>query len=158
MSSHFIQAHALLNLQLLHSRTADNPVNSSCSPSEEARFPIYSPLSHGPPHARPPPGNFGVDPEHRPFFTARDLISVMHRITTQSHPLPYFGLCRELGTDVVDSMIRGRILELRWSCPVTEEGTHPLNASEDKTLGPRLLATTPIMKYAMKEVLSEYQG
>jgi hypothetical protein len=85
-----------------------------------------------------------------------DLLTVMRRLTTVSSSLPYFPLCRELGTHVVDSMVRGRLLELRWSPTVTEEGMHEPTARQPDELGPRLVPTTPIVAYAMKDVLKEY--
>lgn len=56
-------------------------------------------------------------------FTAIQLLRVMSRLT---HPgvrsLPYFTLCREFGVKAIDGMVRGRILDLRWTEPVTREG------------------------------------
>jgi hypothetical protein len=154
MSSHFLQAHALLNLHLLHSCTSRHPGSTSDSPAQENGFQIYSPLSHITSHSAPSPGAEDAGAEKTSSFTADDLLSVMRRIITASHSLSYFDLCHELGADVVDSMVRGRILELRWSAAVTEEAP---KGNEDGALGPRLFATTPIVKYAMKEVLNEYK-
>ena len=92
--------------------------------------------------------------------------------------LPYFLLCRELGVHAVDDMVRGRLLELRWTETVTREGdteswtnsprtTQYLRGSVLRTesqgsgngmeiIGPKVVPTTPIMRYAMREVLKEY--
>ncbi|KAJ2970279.1 hypothetical protein NUW54_g12762 [Trametes sanguinea] len=43
--------------------------------------------------------------------------------------LPYFLLCREMGARAVDGMVKGRILDLRWTDPVSRELTDPLRAS-----------------------------
>ncbi|KAF8589604.1 hypothetical protein K439DRAFT_1383161 [Ramaria rubella] len=147
MSSHFLQAHALLNLQLLHSRP--NPMDSS--DSHHRKFEIYSPLAL--------PERSKAEPERAPSFKAEDLLLVMRRLTT-SFSLPYFLLCRELGADVVDGMVQGRILELRWSPAVTTEGDPTLRTCKDDrdALGPRLFATTPIIAFAMQEVLKEYES
>jgi len=52
-------------------------------------------------------------------------------------------------------MVRGRLLELRWSKTVTEEGGGE-GGREEENVGPQLVPTTPIIAYAMKEVLREY--
>ncbi len=122
--------------------------------------------------------------------------------------LPYFSLCRELGVRAVDGMVKGRVLDLRWTEPVTNENHvdgrmtrptssyHPVANSdvtavnsppaavseegdmeaiseqeqeyylnhhhewEDDDLGvvgPKLVPTTPIMRFAMAEVVAEYE-
>ncbi|KIJ47535.1 hypothetical protein M422DRAFT_778130 [Sphaerobolus stellatus SS14] len=133
MSSHFLQAHALLNLHLLHARS---------STQDLLRMSAF--------------------PELTASFTAADLLNVMQRLTSPSlatPSLPYFALCRELGTHVVDSMVRGRLLELRWSNTVMEEGdqlTRGKGKGKQERVGPQLVPTTPIIGYAMREILKEY--
>jgi hypothetical protein len=158
-------------------------------------------------------------------FTAMQLLKVMSRLTKPETPyLPYFMLCRELGVRAVDGMVKGRVLDLRWTEPVSKEngeeerirysgggipqtpvpmnynaamaastsGTAvdhlgppppideeeamtpvpdmgsrrdvnsgvPLQAYEDEYLelvGPKLIAISPIMWYAMGEVIEEYE-
>lgn len=149
--------------------------------------------------------------------------------------LSYFHLCREMGARAVDGMVRGRILDLRWTDPVSREGWDPRVLSmrpresmrrpesvrpesgvrqresmharrghaagssgtmvndvtiverqpledgemtaltdeeflreeqrvfelraqeeEEEIVGPKLVPTTPIMRYAMREVVQEY--
>ncbi|KIJ23270.1 hypothetical protein M422DRAFT_276191 [Sphaerobolus stellatus SS14] len=159
MSSHFLQAHALLNLHLLHARSSDPDSGSS----QNVGFRIYSPLAKVSPHAAPSPDGFAPDePELIASFTAADLLNVMQRLTSHSlatPSLPYFALCRELGTHVVDSMVRGRLLELRWSNTVMEEGdqlTRGKGKGKQERVGPQLVPTTPIIGYAMREILKEY--
>ncbi|KIK68285.1 hypothetical protein GYMLUDRAFT_35665 [Collybiopsis luxurians FD-317 M1] len=246
-SSHFVQAHALLNLHLIHS--SENPIGGEGQentmgptqpqpPSEPARnlhtsgFKIYSPISN----PRSPiasgfsgpnvDGNEGISSYYESDFTSTQLLKVMSRITEYGTTnIPYFALCREFGVHAVDGMVKGRILDLRWTDPVTEEMEHeetsylnrqsrPLSiegaissgrtvvnngnrgganvaaASEEdmspvserevymsnrrrssrwrntayvgegagnlNLVGPKLVPTTPIMKYAMREVLYEY--
>lgn len=69
----------------------------------------------------------------------------------------------------MDEMVRGRILELRWSPTVTDE-TRAIKEAEKKEtrnndlvgdkegedVGPVLLPTTPILGYAMRVVLKEW--
>jgi hypothetical protein len=139
-SSHFIQAHALLNLHIIH--TAQNPQTAEHKPRSRrssataamrqsvnpvsptrsgAGFPIYSPLT-GPlrnPHVPSP----APEPGYVSDFTALQLLRVMSRLTQPGvRSLPYFMLCREFGVRAVDGMVRGRILDLRWMDPVTKEG------------------------------------
>lgn len=260
-SSHFLQAHALLNLHIIHS--AQSPPRPSGSGTEGAGeaapdpdthdgsqraihrlspppgsnngFRIYSPLVN--PHAAP--STFGATngdgqdaPEFRADFTAIQLLKVMNRLAQPgARSLPYFLLCREMGVRAVDGMVRGRILDLRWTDPITKEGVDgravsmrlrdstrirdsarlresmrvresvrvqlaagssatavndygdvvpseegemvPMNEDEliranerlmdngpeefeEDVVGPKLVPITPIMRYAMREVVQEY--
>lgn len=161
-------------------------------------------------------------------FTAMQLLKVTSRLTKPDTPyLPYFMLCREMGVRAVDGMVKGRVLDLRWTEPVSkengeEEGVRgsmtgysgvgmppppPMNynaamaASASGTavdhlgppppiddedvmipvpemgsrrdvhsgipvepyeeylelIGPKLIPITPIMRYAMGEVIEEYE-
>ena len=55
-------------------------------------------------------------------FSAMQLLKVMSRLTQpDALYLPYFLLCRELGVRAVDGMIKGRVLDLRWTETVTRE-------------------------------------
>ncbi|KXN82374.1 hypothetical protein AN958_02631 [Leucoagaricus sp. SymC.cos] len=125
-SSHFLQAHALLNLHIIHSSQAatgappgpgDNDTSYTASARESlhpnlgpAGFKIYSPISN------PQQGYYSAD------FTAMQLLKVMSRLTKPDTPyLPYFMLCRELGVRAVDGMVKGRVLDLRWIEPVSKE-------------------------------------
>jgi hypothetical protein len=56
-------------------------------------------------------------------FTAMQLLKVMSRLTQSGVGyLSYFLLCREMGVRAVDGMIRGKVLDLRWTETVTREG------------------------------------
>jgi hypothetical protein len=61
-------------------------------------------------------------------FNSEDLIFVMKELR-KTEPVPwealYFDLSHKLGTGVVDSLIRGRLLQLRWTPTVTPEGRNP---------------------------------
>ena len=252
-SSHFLQAHALLNLHIIHSAQA--PPNSAGqgpmadatpssehaqdapqtaqqrvppSPASNSGFRIYSPLNLQP-HAAPTSfapatSTNGDAPEFRADFTAIQLLKVMNRLAQPgARSLPYFLLCRELGARAVDGMVRGRILDLRWTDPITKEGVEsrarsmrvresfrlrdsmrvpgresrvqfaagssatavndygeggteegeilpmtedeiyrmdqpppPPDEFEEEVVGPKLVPITPIMRYAMREVVQEY--
>ena len=57
-----------------------------------------------------------------PEFSAMQLLKVMSRLAAPgTHYLPYFHLCRELGVRAVDGMVKGRVLDLRWTETVTRE-------------------------------------
>ncbi|KAL5520601.1 hypothetical protein ACEPAF_2602 [Sanghuangporus sanghuang] len=86
------------------------------------------------------------------------------------NPIPYFVLCRELGSrDAVDFLVRSGIIELRWGACVSnsphEEGRERKLAGKDEGvhfvdtdigLGPSLTLASPILTYAMRIVLDEY--
>ncbi|KAI0634090.1 hypothetical protein C8Q77DRAFT_1055652 [Trametes polyzona] len=260
-SSHFIQAHALLNLHIIHSAQAStngqapDPSNAPHTPGSQhasthavhrlsppnsaavgSGFRIYSPLTANP-HQSPSTlfasnGQNGGDeaPEFQADFSAYQLLKVMNRLAQPgARSLPYFLLCRELGARAVDGMVKGRILDLRWTEPVSRELADPLRQSmrvresiraqlggdtraahgtgssgtavnepggltgveeetdedvmepmsdeevlraherlldgpplggeedeEEEVLGPKLVPISPIMRYAMREVVQEY--
>lgn len=254
-SSHFLQAHALLNLHIIHSsqaleRTAPPgataadpaaPTNNSTADTLHpalgpAGFKIYSPLTH--PFAPGSVGGGGADGASSssgwntpPEFGAMELLRVMSRLArAETTYIPYFHLCRELGVRAVDGMVKGRVLDLRWTEPVTREaddtrvrsgsgaGTGagvgampspplgaplggafagaggslpdigpppPIDEEEEmvavsevgagmgmgpgaervpdvfaevmEVVGPKLVPTTPIMRYAMRDVVHEYE-
>lgn len=127
-------------------------------------------------------------------FTAMDLLKVLSRLSQPGvNYLPYFLLCREMGVRAVDGMVKGRVLDLRWtelvkanpedeadwvnvsntprsritgrSVNATEEGDiaaisegrPALDEEEEEVVGPKLVPTTSIMRYAMREVVEEYE-
>ncbi|KAF7329743.1 hypothetical protein MKEN_00237600 [Mycena kentingensis (nom. inval.)] len=165
-SSHYLQAHALLNLHLVHASQApqqgamvsSSNRNSQVEGSKRARvasggtptalhprlgpagFRIYSPITNPNPTATDPGTFTGAE------FSAMDLLKVMGRLTSpppgpahasvntnatidprrQVRPpsrryLAYFPLCRELGVRAVDGLVKGRVLDLRWTECVTDE-------------------------------------
>ncbi|KAF5325469.1 hypothetical protein D9619_009745 [Psilocybe cf. subviscida] len=239
--SHFLQAHALLNLHIIHSSQAltggppgrDGESTTAQAPASTAEtlhpgvapsgFRIYSPVTH--PYG---PGSMadGQDSTNglstTPDFAAMELLKVMSRLARPDTPyLPYFNLCRELGVRAVDGMVKGRVLDLRWTETVTKEilgedtsrgnssvlpsagvagmspvaggssvglqagylpldppppiddddGMEPFsepdvtrihqppNVYEEimEVVGPKLVPTTPIMRFAMREVVQEYE-
>lgn len=98
------------------------------APTAGGGFSIYSPLTGPPrnPHAAPtgaaPDGNDA--PSDTPSFTGLQLLHVLARLAEPGvHSLSYFMLCREFGARAIDGMVRGRILDLRWTEPVTREDT-----------------------------------
>lgn len=152
-----------------------------------------------------------------------ELLKVMSRFARpETQYIPYFHLCRELGVRTVDGMIKGRVLDLRWTETVTKEygeetrmrssatpasapvpvpmsqpgsstpggfvtgGNTPIDIGppppiddEDdivpvteadmgrmhsdvfeevmEVVGPKLVPTTPVMRFAMRDVVHEYE-
>ena len=86
-------------------------------------------------------------------FTPVALLKVCKRLLKEK-AIPYFPLCRELGARAVDGLVRGRILELRWTESITPE--YEIEQSVKET-GPLLLPTTPVIRAAMKQVLEEWK-
>ncbi|EAU83925.2 hypothetical protein CC1G_10330 [Coprinopsis cinerea okayama7 len=169
-SSHFLQAHALLNLHIIHSSQAPGGGFDSASPganttagsihhgnaaanlSTEAHRASPETVLHpslGPAGFRmynqPPPSQanlgffggaggaplgtatVGMNPliasftpyevvGTQPDFSPMQLLKVMSRFTTGGLTyLPYFHLCRELGAKAVDGMIRGKVVDMKWT-------------------------------------------
>ncbi|GAA5866076.1 hypothetical protein JCM8547_000588 [Rhodosporidiobolus lusitaniae] len=178
-SSHFLQAHSLLNLQLIHS----TPFPSSASSAEgddetdsPRGFRIMSSLAQASPTSAPSP--YTSPSDSGPDFSHTDLLTVMRRLQPPSFggtddELPYFPLCRELGPRAVDGMVRGKVLELRWSRTITpegdlearrrkvekemREGVPKKKDSDGRSHFPVVVPTTPVVRYAMGEVLKEYE-
>ncbi|GAA5920975.1 hypothetical protein JCM3775_004032 [Rhodotorula graminis] len=144
--SHALQAHSLLNLQLIHSDAE----------SASQGFKIYSPLRQASPHAAPSPFGDSDGADFKPI----DLLRVMQRLQPGADDsLPYFPLCRKLGARAVDGMVRGRLLELRWSAAVTDETAPRADGrTMDRVVGPVVLPTTSVVRWAMGEVLKEYEA
>ncbi|KAK0474960.1 hypothetical protein IW261DRAFT_1649065 [Armillaria novae-zelandiae] len=240
-SSHFLQAHALLNLHIIHSSQSsslnhDNergeaiadkhnsiPSADSLHPAlGAAGFKIYSPITNNPVGPSSPTSPNSNGPAFfLPEFSAMELLKVMSRLAAPgATSLSYFMLCRELGVRAVDGMVKGRVLDLRWTEPVTNENsdgriTRPVStvaahglglglghgqdrsgtvvdvpigafagtaasteegdmvaiseqerdylasrywdAGPPEVVGPVLVPTTPIMRFAMSEVVAEYE-
>lgn len=133
-SAIFIQAYTLLQFHLTHSK-----------------FETFSPLSTA------TAGTSSDDDDAK--FTAKDLIYVMKQLVETPHSLPYFKLCREIGTEQVDSMIKTRILELRWTSTTTpEEDWVERVWSKDGVERPIVLPMTRIIRKAMEVVLKEEES
>lgn len=130
-SAIFIQAYTLLQFHLT-----------------QANFETFSPLSTA---------TVGTDTsEDTACFKPSDLLQVMRKLTQPPYSIPYFTLCRKIGTAQVDSMIKTRVLEVRWTRTVTpEEGWVERQWSEDGIERPVLLPMTRIIRKAMEVVLRE---
>ncbi|KAG6333108.1 hypothetical protein ID866_5983 [Astraeus odoratus] len=134
-SSHFLQAHAILNLHIIHSSQISGPPGQEpITPST----PAPRPRSSGPDalHAALGPAGFksfspfssarestGLE-DYSADFSAMQLLKVMSKLSQPGTThLPYFLLCREIGVRAVDGMVKGRVLNLHWTDPVGAKDT-----------------------------------
>ncbi|PLW38607.1 hypothetical protein PCANC_16539 [Puccinia coronata f. sp. avenae] len=78
---------------------------------------------------------------------------------------PYFRLCREIGVRSVDHLIRQRILDLRWTPPVSmdaddddddDDHHHQDSPASRLPVEPLLLPISPVMRAAMHAVLDQH--
>lgn len=130
-SAIFTQAYTLLQFHTTH----DN-------------FETFSPLSTA------TAGSSSDDDTAR--FTREDLFHVMKQLVKPPYSLPYFRLCREVGTEQVDSMIKTRILDLRWTRTVTPEQDWAERVwSKDGIERPIVLPMTTIVRRAMEVLFRE---
>ncbi|KAJ7577511.1 hypothetical protein C8J56DRAFT_798930 [Mycena floridula] len=165
-SSQFLHAYALLNLHIIH---------SSQSFQDEPE------VVSNPDAVHPALGDAGrriytsaavdSDDQYGANFSAMQLLKVLSRFTGPVEHLSYFNLCRELGVRAVDAMVRARILDLQWTEPINScirpisqsafsaEGDGDMVAVADPYdwIGPKLVPITPVMRYAIQEVIQEYQ-
>lgn len=170
-SSQFLQAYALLHYHLVNSEQNHNPPHRN-------RQEIYpgNPVRHDT-FGTSPGSSTGTDLHQPTSFSASDLLYVMQTLTklietepesqteypdfrppqpaeTGYRTMPYFELCRKIGVNAVDEMIRGRILDLRWTrCVNPDVSDYP---EERNAVMPAVLPTSPVMRCAMKKVLDEY--
>lgn len=130
-SAIFVQAYTLLQFHLTHEQ-----------------FETFSPLST----ATSGTSTEGDDAR----FSAKELAYVMRKMVEPPYSMPYFALCRDIGTEKVDSMIKTRILELRWTKSVSpEEGWIERVWSEDGIERPIVMPMTRIIRKAMEVIISE---
>lgn len=129
-SSHFLQAHALLNLHIIHSSESPPEVPDTNRRGQQANSGNDGRASFGPGFRIYSPLTAGVEEEENndtAEFTASHLIKVMVKLTENEdgpvRALPYFLLCKEIGVKAVDGMVRGRILDLRWTDVVKRSNT-----------------------------------
>lgn len=129
-SAIFTQAYTLLQFHLTHES-----------------FDTYSPLSTA---------TAWANPEEETQFTRKDLIHVMRQLVKPPYSLPYFDLCRKIGTAQTDAMIKTRVLDLRWTRTVSPEQDWVERVwSEDGIERPIVLPMTRIVRKAMEVCLRE---
>lgn len=129
-SAIFTQAYTLLNFHMTHEG-----------------FETFSPLSIS------VAGNEETDDTR---FSRKDLLYVMRKLVKAPHSLPYFDLCRKIGTLQADAMIKTRVLDLRWTRTVSPEQDWIERIwSKDGVERPIVLPMTRILRKAMEIVLRE---
>jgi hypothetical protein len=61
-----------------------------------------------------------------------------------------------MGSEAVDAMIKSRLLELRWTAAVSDDGYSVVEGEgEFRFERPRIVAMTPVLRKAMEIVLRE---
>lgn len=89
-------------------------------------------------------------------FARQDLLRVMRHLVKPPYSLPYFQLCREIGTAQVDAMIKTRVLDLRWTKTISPEQDWIERIwSKDGVERPIVLPMTRIVRRAMEVCLQE---
>jgi hypothetical protein len=76
----------------------------------------------------------------------------------------YFGLSREVGVRSVDHLVRNRILDLRWTPPVSPDPVEPNSNNTSPSdhhlsladIEPVVLPVSPVMRTAMQTVLDQH--
>ena len=133
-STGFHQAYTSLRIHLSH-----------------ALFPRYSPV---PSHSSPSPSDATAD--ETPNFSRPQLTALMRKLTNPPYSAEYFTLCGELGSDAVDALVKSRLVELRWTGAVSDDGYSLIEGKgEFRFERPRIVAMTPVLKKAMEVVLKE---
>ncbi|KAH7030587.1 uncharacterized protein B0I36DRAFT_408611 [Microdochium trichocladiopsis] len=120
-------------------------------------FETYSPLSTATAWAgKAGAGAKSAGEEGTGRFSREDLVHVMRKLVKPPYSLPYFSLCRAIGTSQADAMIKTRILDLRWTRTVTPELDRAEEVwSQDGIERPIVLPMTRIVRRAMEVVLEE---
>lgn len=121
-------------------------------------FTTYSPLSTATAWAGDADSgsSIGNGSQNEDRFSREDLIFVMRKLIKPPYSLPYFALCRMIGTGQADAMIKTRILDLRWTRTVTPEQDGVEEVwSDDGIERPIVLPMTRIVRRAMEVVLQE---
>lgn len=129
-SAIFTQAYTLLQFHLTHES-----------------FETYDPLSTA---------TSWSNDKDKAQFTRKDLLKVMRHLVKPPYSLPYFQLCREIGTAQADAMIKTRVLELRWTKTISPEQAWVERVwSKDGVERPIVLPMTRIVRRAMEVCLRE---
>lgn len=129
-SAIFIQAYTLLQIHLHHDG-----------------FETFSPLSTA---------TAGTTNDDKSVFSRDDLLFVMRKLVEPPYSLPYFDLCRQIGTSHADGMIKTRVLDLRWTRSVSpEQEWIEREWSADGVERPIVLPMTRVVRKAMEVVLRE---
>lgn len=77
----------------------------------------------------------------------------------EPYSVEYFKLCSEMGSDAVDAIVKSRLVELRWTSAISDDGYSVMEGDgELRFERPRIVAMTPVLRKAMEIVLREDQG
>jgi hypothetical protein len=80
----------------------------------------------------------------------------MRKLVKPPYSVEYFRLCSEMGSDAVDAIVKSRLVELRWTRAISDDGYSVLEGDgELRFERPRIVAMTPVLRKAMEIVLRE---
>jgi hypothetical protein len=80
----------------------------------------------------------------------------MEKLSQPPYSIEYFGLCKEMGSEAVDAVVKSRLVELRWTRAISDDGYSVIEGEgEMRFERPRLVAMTPVLRKAMEIVLKE---
>ena len=80
----------------------------------------------------------------------------MRKLVEPPYSLEYFSLCKEMGADAVDAAIKSRLVELRCTRVVSDDGDSVIEGvGEMRFERPRIVAMSPVLRKAMEIVLKE---
>lgn len=80
----------------------------------------------------------------------------MEKLLEPPYSLEYFSLCQEMGSEVVDALVKSRLVELRWTRAISDDGYSVTEGEgEMRFERPRIVAMTPVLRKAMEIVLKE---
>jgi hypothetical protein len=81
----------------------------------------------------------------------------MSKLVQPPCSLEYFALCKEMGSEAVDAVVKSRLVELRWTRAVSDDGYSVVDGvgKEMRFERPRIVAMTPVLRKAMEIVLKE---
>jgi len=80
----------------------------------------------------------------------------MRKLVQPPCSVEYFALCEEMGSEAVDAVIKSRLVELRWTKAVSDDGYSVIDGEgELRFERPRIVAMTPVLGKAMEIVLKE---
>ena len=80
----------------------------------------------------------------------------MRKLVQPPCSLEYFGLCKEMGSEAVDAVVKSRLVELRWTRAVSDDGYSVVDGEGKLRFDrPRIVAMTPVLRKAMEIVLKE---
>ena len=84
------------------------------------------------------------------------LHTLMEKLLRPPYSIPYFNLCQEMCSETVDAVVKSRLVELRWTRAISDDGSSVIEGKgEMRFERPRIVAMTPVLRKAIEVVLRE---